>query len=147
MSEGEGEGVEKIYDRSGWECTLLAVVVRGGHRHHCGGGGTFFTEPDEPLQVGVFRRPAGHEVEPHAHRERPRTVRRTQEVLAVRGGRLRVTIYGLDGSASETKEVGPGDLGGGHGLEVLEDAEFLEVKLGPYVGRETDKYDLGGAAE
>ena len=31
---------------------------------------------------------------------------------------------------------------GGHGLRVIEDCSLFEVKMGPYRGRDADKYPL-----
>jgi hypothetical protein len=59
-----------------------------------------------------------------------------------RKGRLRVDFYDEDQRYLESRVLGPGDvillIQGGHGFEVLEEVEMIEVKQGPYVG-EQDK--------
>lgn len=122
---------------------LLAIVVRAAYDTP---GVTFFTRPEENQQLAFIRHPAGHVIAPHTHRQVPRVVQRTQEVLFVRRGRLRVTFYTITGERVEEKELATGDtlllLDGGHGFEVIEEAELLESKTGPYLGREQDKVML-----
>jgi mannose-6-phosphate isomerase-like protein (cupin superfamily) len=61
----------------------------------------------------------------------------TQEVLYVRSGRVRVDFYGDDERLRESREIRTGDVillsAGGHGFEMLEDSELIEVKQGPYL--------------
>jgi hypothetical protein len=51
-------------------------------------------------------------------------------------GRLRVDFYDDDQKYVESRVLEAGDVillvQGGHGFEVLEEAEFFEVKQGPY---------------
>jgi len=58
-------------------------------------------------------------------------------------GRVKVDLYGLDGEKIRTVELSTGDtilfVNGGHGFEVLEDTKIIEVKQGPYLGKEGDK--------
>jgi mannose-6-phosphate isomerase-like protein (cupin superfamily) len=72
----------------------------------------------------------------------PREVQFTQEVLFIRKGRLRVDFYDPEQHYLESRILGPGDvillIQGGHGFDVLEEVEMVEVKQGPYVG-EQDK--------
>jgi mannose-6-phosphate isomerase-like protein (cupin superfamily) len=71
-----------------------------------------------------------------------REVQFTQEVLFIRKGRLRVDFYDTRQHYLRSCVLGAGDvillIKGGHGFEVLEDVEMIEVKQGPYVG-EQDK--------
>ena len=49
----------------------------------------------------------------------------------------------------ESRVIGPGDvillISGGHGFEVLEEIEMVEVKQGPYAG-EMDKTTFSGVS-
>jgi hypothetical protein len=67
--------------------------------------------------------------------------------LFLRRGRLRVDFYHDDRSYIESRELGPGDvillIAGGHGFEVVEEIEMVEVKQGPYTG-EMDKTQFPG---
>jgi hypothetical protein len=64
-----------------------------------------------------------------------REVYQTQEALFLRRGKLRVDLYTAAGVYLESRV---GDvillIQGGHGFEVLEEVEMIEVKQGPYIG-------------
>lgn len=112
---------------------LLAIILRG-----CAFplGVRFVTEKDDPLQVGCLSHLAGKIIEAHIHPARERVVSLTQEVICIRKGRIRVDFYCSAGEKLDDKELSAGDtlihFRGGHGFEVLDDAEMLEIKLGPY---------------
>lgn len=113
--------------------TLLALIVRRDfHRP----GIHFFTPNNFSQQLGYMSHPSGHEILPHTHKEVLRDVRATQEVLVIRKGRLRVDFYGDDRVRVESRTLQAGDVillaSGGHGFEVLEDCEMIEIKPGPY---------------
>lgn len=121
----------------------LALVVRAGP---CPDGCLFLTDPAEPLQVALMSRPAGHKVGAHTHPPVRRETMHTQEVLLVRSGRVRLSLYSSQGEPAGERVLGPGDLAvllrGGHALEALEASEVAEVKSGPYCGRRRDKAPL-----
>ena len=64
----------------------------------------------------------------------------TQEVLFIRRGKCRIDLYDTAGNHLDARELEAGDIillaHGGHGIEVLEDIEFIEIKQGPYLGAE-----------
>ena len=104
----------------------------------------FYSEPNEYLQVGTWSYAAGVQLPAHVHNRLPREVVRTQELILVRKGRLRATIFGEHSRAVAQVELQAGDLlillSGGHGYEILEDGtQVLEVKNGPYLGPELDR--------
>jgi mannose-6-phosphate isomerase-like protein (cupin superfamily) len=116
---------------------LYAIIVRRDFRKP---GVHFFTPGDFSQQVGYMAHPAGHRIQPHLHREALRSVRRTQEVLVIRTGRLKVDFYAQDRKHAASCVLEAGDvillIEGGHGFEVLEACEMIEVKQGPYMGDE-----------
>jgi mannose-6-phosphate isomerase-like protein (cupin superfamily) len=118
---------------------VCATIVRAGFREP---GINFFTPDELSQQLAFMRHPPGKIIEPHVHNPVPREVQFTQEVLFIRKGRLRVDFYDSDQRYLESRILGPGDvillIQGGHGFEVLEEVEMIEVKQGPYVG-EQDK--------
>lgn len=131
------------------DAMLLAIVVRRSfhlERDSNNRGVHFITGADEALQVGAITHPAGHVVAPHIHLTAPRWTRRTQEVLIVRRGRIRANFYTDRGRQVCSRIIEAGDLiilvSGGHGFEMLEEAEMFEVKNGPYLG-EADKRRFG----
>jgi len=86
--------------------------------------------------------PAGKIIEPHVHNPVPREVHYTQEVLFIKRGKIRVDFYDAQQNYLESRTLESGDVillaTGGHGFEVLEEIEMIEVKQGPYAG-EVDK--------
>lgn len=105
--------------------------------------GIAFVTPDEySQQLGYMRRPTGYFIPAHSHNPVDRTVSLTQEVLFVRSGKVRVDLFDAERSHVATRVLGPLDVillsAGGHCFEILEEAELIEVKQGPFVG-EADK--------
>lgn len=120
--------------------TLLALILPSSYKAE---GIQFFTPDTFSQQLGYMNRPKGYLIAPHDHNPVSRTIQWTQEVLLIRSGKVRLDIY-----ATETRKyleshvLCTGDVAllahGGHGLEILEQAEIIEVKQGPYAG-EADK--------
>lgn len=123
----------------------LATVLRLGGPFE---GLHFLSRPEDILQVGVMAHRTGHAVPPHQHNPVARVTEGTAEVLVVLAGMVRVTVYGVRADEAKARRVrlGPMDAvvfhpGSVHGLEVTHDARIVEVKSGPYAGREQDKTD------
>jgi len=129
------EHVEQIEHDS----MLLAVIVRNEYRKR---GITFFTSNDLSQQLAYMRHPAGKVIDPHVHNSVRRTVSYTQETLFIKHGVLRVDFYDAQQHYLESRELRAGDvillIAGGHGFEVLQEIEMIEVKQGPYAG-DSDK--------
>lgn len=102
----------------------------------------FFTSNQLSQQLGYMRHPAGKLIDPHIHNAVRREVKYTQEVLFIKKGRLRVDFYDTSRTYLQSRILEAGDvimlIEGGHGFEVLEDIEMIEVKQGPYMG-DSDK--------
>lgn len=102
----------------------------------------FFTPNEFSQQLAYMRHTAGKVIAPHTHNHVVREVRFTQEVLFLKRGKLRVDFYDNERTYLESRILSAGDVillaSGGHGFEVLEEIEMIEVKQGPYVG-EADK--------
>lgn len=102
----------------------------------------FFTPDDFSQQMAYMKRPKGYVIAPHVHNSVKREVFFTKEVLFIKSGKLRVDFYDDDRNYIESTIVEAGDVillaFGGHGFEMLEESEVLEVKQGPYAG-EMDK--------
>ena len=118
---------------------LIAIFV---HNDFTGDGVHFFTPDEFSQQLAYMRHPAGTLIEPHVHNPVPRNIIYTQEVLIIKRGRLRVDFYDRNQGYLQSRILGAGDIillvSGGHGFEVLEEVEMIEVKQGPYTG-EGDK--------
>lgn len=119
--------------------TELAIIIRSSYVRE---GITFLTPNDYSQQLGYMNRRAGYRIPPHIHNPVPRAVTFTREVLFVKSGKARVDFYTDDREYVESRILNAGDVillaSGGHGFEMLEDTEMIEVKQGPYAG-EGDK--------
>ena len=117
----------------------LAILIRAGHDRN---GIQFLTPPAFSQQLAYMRRPPGYVIDPHVHNRVTREIEYTHEVLFIRRGRLRVDFYSEARQYVESRVLVTGDVillaGGGHGFEMLEETEIIEVKQGPYEG-ENDK--------
>lgn len=113
----------------------LALIIRASFGKP---GINFVTDDKSVHQLGVLRWPKGHLIDAHVHNHMIRTIDSTQEVLFIRSGQLRVDLYGDDRLFRSSRVLGAGDviflMSGGHGFEILEDADIIEVKQGPYLG-------------
>jgi hypothetical protein len=111
----------------------------------------FFTPNELSQQLAYMRHPVGKVIQPHVHNPVTREVQFTQEALFIRKGKLRVDIYNNEQEYLESRILEPGDVillvTGGHGYEVLEEVEMIEVKQGPYVGEQDKTQFIGITTE
>lgn len=123
--------IEKIADKG----YILGIIIRKSFKKD---GIEFISPEDFPLQLGYMSRPKGYEIEAHVHNRFVRRTDSTQEVLFVKSGRVRIDFFSAEKSYLKSRVLTAGDIvllsGGGHGVKVLENAELLEVKNGPYAG-------------
>jgi hypothetical protein len=126
---------------------LLAIIV--SHRFNANGI-HFFTSNELSQQLAYMRHPAGRVIAPHVHNPVRREVHYTQEVLLIKRGRLRVDFYTESQTYLTSRVLEAGDVvllaTGGHGFEVLEEIEMIEVKQGPYAG-DSDKTRFNPVSE
>ena len=113
---------------------IMAIVIPADHKSN---GIEFFTKDEDYMQIASMGHPSGHVIAPHYHNKFPRTVDYTCESLIIRKGVLKVTLYD-DMKPLHIFEVAAGDIltmySGGHGFEVIEDIDMVEIKQGPYLG-------------
>lgn len=114
----------------------LALIIR--HSFHKSSGIEFFTPNTYSQQIGYMNRPQGYVIEPHVHNPVARQVEFTKEVLFIKAGRVRIDFYSEQQNYLESRILYTGDVillaYGGHGFEMLEPSEIIEVKQGPYAG-------------
>ena len=114
---------------------LLAIIIRNDHSTS---GVDFYTPNEYSQQLASMGHPAGKVIAPHIHNAVPREVQLTKEVLIIKRGKLRVDFYNDQKSYLESRVLCAGDVillaKGGHGFEVLEEIQMIEVKQGPYAG-------------
>ncbi len=113
----------------------LAIIIRHSFKKD---GIEFFTPGTYSQQIGYMNRPTGYVIPPHVHNPVTREVQYTKEVLFIKSGKLRVDFYSEEQVYLESTILEAGDVIllslGGHGFEMLEPTEIIEVKQGPYAG-------------
>jgi hypothetical protein len=127
--------IEEIRDND----QLLAFIIRA---NHIATGVEFYTPNEFSQQLAAMGHPKGKIIPPHVHNSVTRKVEFTKEVLIIKNGKLRVDFYREDQTYINSTILNKDDVillaRGGHGFEVLEDLQMIEVKQGPYAG-EKDK--------
>jgi len=126
---------------------LFAIIISNRYSEP---GIHFFTPDDFSQQLAFMKHPVGKIIQPHVHNPVKREVHFTKEVLFIRKGKIRVDFYTQQKYYLESKILETGDVvllsEGGHGFEILEETEMIEVKQGPYAG-EADKTRFEGKIE
>ena len=114
---------------------LCAIIVPASYDEP---GIQFFTSNGLSQQLASMSYAPGKVIPAHTHNPVPREVSYTQETLFIRKGKVRVDFYTQQREYRVSRVLGPGDvillITGGHGFEVLEDLNMIEIKQGPYVG-------------
>ena len=86
-----------------------------------------------------MNRHPGYRISSHVHNKVQREVFYTQEVLFIKKGKVKIDFYNNGKEYVDTRILQCGDVvllaSGGHGFEMLEQTEMIEVKRGPYAGR------------
>lgn len=123
---------------------LLAMIIRNDYQ--CDGV-DFITPNEYSQQLAYMHHPTGKTIDAHVHNLVHRNVVMTQEVLFIKKGVLRVDFYDEYEDYLESRDLHAGDIillvSGGHGFQVLEEVEMIEVKQGPYAG-DADKKRFAG---
>jgi mannose-6-phosphate isomerase-like protein (cupin superfamily) len=114
-----------------------AIIIR---RDFSSPGISFVTPDEYSQQLAYMQHPKGKIISPHIHNPVVREIKYTQEVLVIKSGKLRVDLYDSTQHYLESKILEKGDIillvAGGHGFEVLESIDMIEIKQGPYQGEE-----------
>jgi hypothetical protein len=114
---------------------LCAIILPASYDE---AGIHFFTSHGLSQQLASMSYSSGKVIPAHTHNPVRREVVYTQEALFIRKGRVRVDFYSQGQEYRTSRVLGAGDvillISGGHGFEVLEDLNMVEVKQGPYVG-------------
>ena len=114
-----------------------AIIIRKKYKSD---GIKFLTPDNYSQQLGYMNRPEGYKILPHLHNIISREVKLTNEVLFIKSGKVRIDFYDNKRKYLSSKILFIGDTillaEGGHGFEMLEASEIIEVKQGPYVGEE-----------
>lgn len=117
------------------QAQILAVIL---YSDYSAEGIKFFTQDNFSQQLGYMNRPQGYVIPPHVHNPVARKVQYTKEVLFIKSGKVRVDFYDEEKNYLESRILNQGDFillaFGGHGFEMIEPSEMIEIKQGPYAG-------------
>ena len=142
---GKNMSTETVFSIVDSENTCLAIIIRNNYSPDVT---TFFSEARYSQQIGIIKYPKAGKIKPHYHNELSREVMHTQEVLVVRKGSVRVDLYDKKLNFVQSIVLSQNDVvflvSGGHGFEMLDNCELLEVKQGPYSGVANDKTHFEG---
>ena len=131
------DGIESIV----YEGKEVASV----YRHNLPVSGLKFLTPDSyPFQIGIHERPKGTLIKAHLHNcPKPISVSEIQEFLYVVSGSITVTVLTERKKVIDVKTLFPGDsillCSLAHRVEFSENARIIELKQGPYPGKEYAK--------
>lgn len=118
----------------------IAIIIRNSYNKN---GCEFFTPNFYSQQLGYMCHDAGYKIEPHYHIETSRDVKKTQEVLFIKSGKVKVNFFTTEEVFIQSIILEKGDVillaSQGHGFEMLEKSEMIEVKQGPYQGDKDKK--------
>jgi len=134
------KGLEFCYDND----ELYCIIIRAGFESETV---TFFTPDNFSQQLGYLPHKKNAIIKPHIHLYNKREVFYTQEVLFIKKGKVKVNFYDSDKKYRFSGFIECGDFillcNGGHGFEIIEDACMIEVKQGPFLGKD-DKQRFKG---
>ena len=121
----------------------VAIII---YKDHQTKGIEFITPQNFSLQLGSMTRPGGYKIVPHTHNLVHRETIGTQEVLFIKRGRIEIDFYSFEQQYLQSCVLSAGDIvlfaGAGHGINILEEAEIIEVKNGPFVvGTDKGKFE------
>ena len=135
------KGCETIKDKAD---NIVAIIVYSDYQKE---GVDFLTPGEFSQQMALISHKAGKTIQAHTHNVVKRDVHFTHESLFIRKGKLKVNLYDGQKKYLDSKILEQGDVilltGGGHGFEVLEDVEMIEIKQGPYLN-DADKVRFKG---
>lgn len=112
---------------------LVGILVRTIKK-----GSLPVTDGVHALQMVTLKHPRDKYLMAHTHAPKKRVTTHLQECLVVRSGKIRIDLYAVPERIKfTTVTLKAGDcfilLDGGYGIRVLEDAEMLEFKNGPFI--------------
>lgn len=119
---------------------LLAIILKFNEFKN---GKYFATDNSEEFQLASFDLNKDEVIERHYHPEQKRNIRKTSEVIVVLDGKIQIEIYDNDLNFVYKDFLSFGDtvslISGGHGLKIIDDSKFVEVKQGPFIPEEDKK--------
>ena len=120
--------MEKIF----YNNTLIAIRTKRFKK-----GIIPLTDPLQSLQVVIHKRKVSSYTKAHMHKSVERVTQNLQECLVVIKGKMKIDLFASDNKFFKSIYVSAGQtvifISGGHAVRILEDAELIEVKNGPFI--------------
>ncbi len=118
----------------------LAVIVRANYEEKS----EMFTSPEDGLQAGIFFRNKGYSVAAHTHPQIgiPSKGDRHEVIYVIRGEIILGLVDHANHAKTNSVTLHDGDLAiifGPHSAKFGKDTKFIEIKQGPFPGKEKDK--------
>jgi hypothetical protein len=131
------------YERIERDGTLFAEIIWAGTTVE---KSRFFSDEKSSLQFGLFAHEAGFIEPAHYHHPIKREISDLQQMLVVQRGVVAVDFYTPDGAKFREVVLRVGDainiVHGVHAVRVIEDAQCVSVKQGPFLGDKLDKVNV-----
>lgn len=115
---------------------IFAIVVRKKDQFKKKGV-DFLTKGHELLQLGCISHKKNHVIKSHINKKQIRKIEYSSEVLILKKGVLKVKFYDKKNINIKKDILLYKDdiillFKGGHGFEVIQDVNLIEIKQGPY---------------
>jgi len=120
---------------------LLALIIRNDYVPK---ETNFVSDLDHSFQVGFHSAKKGHRYKAHSILPFKKIENfKPNKIYYVNEGRIGIDIYDKEEKKINYVELNPKDMiifiSGGHGVDMLEDGKFIEIKQGPYQKNRNDK--------
>ena len=106
----------------------------------------FFSDAASSFQFGLLANDAGYVEPAHSHHPVVRPIADLQQMFLVQRGLVAVAFFTDAGEQFHEVTLGVGDaiclVHGAHSFRVIEDAQCVSVKQGPFMGDEMDKVNI-----
>jgi len=117
---------------------LFALIVSDYQQKN--DGIEFVTDGSSLLEFGVMKYKSGHKIQPHIHKPFKRITQGTNEVLFIKKGKVIIDFFDENQNHFLSETLFKNDwiilLKGGHGFNIVDDSEMIEVKNGPYANND-----------
>ena len=121
--------LEIIKDKS----EILSIIIRKKFNNN---KSKFITPGNLDFQIGFLKKKEKSIINIHHHPDKTKKIKTTSEVLFIKKGKIKVSIFNLKGVLICNKILKTGDIimlaRCAHGFKILKDCEMIEVKQGPF---------------
>ena len=106
----------------------------------------FPTPDDQSLQLGLWFIEDEKVYEKHIHKQITRTIENTSEFIYVLKGKITIELYSSSNKFIKNVILESNQAFlqfiGGHKIVADSETKFFEIKQGPYMGRDADKFTV-----